>query len=34
MNKDFVEVKLSEKHTENMSCSGGCQRAAGSPTGG
>ena len=35
MNKDFVEVKLSEKKVENVGgCPNGRQRSTGSPTGG
>ena len=30
----FVEVELTEKAVSEMPCSSGCQRAAGSPTGG
>ncbi len=33
-NKKFVEVELIEKAANEMPCSNGCQRAAGSPTGG
>lgn len=32
--KDFVEVKLVEKvKVDKLSCSNGCQRSQGSPTG-
>ncbi len=33
-NKQFVEVELTEKATNVMSCDNGCQRAKGSSTGG
>jgi len=32
-NKQFVEVDLTEKATNEMHCFTGCQRAAGAPTG-
>lgn len=33
-NKKFVEIEVQEKAAEKMPCFDGCQRAAGSPTGG
>ena len=33
-NKQFVEVELTEKAANAMSCDNGCQRSSGSPTGG
>lgn len=33
-NKMFVEVELTEKAANDMSCNNGCQRSTGSPTGG